>query len=144
VLAITTKHDLFELTSGIRARRGPVHVFNPQGAGNVASTVRWNPLEGCQDPATAHPPRQRVSPSARLATWITPGVDARLRQLALLRHRRISHVLDERALVIRGGYAPVIARLPMAWKAGHVTVLVTGTTGPLPGDLDWFNDGPPQ
>src|ERR1019366_1223941 len=39
-----------------------------------------------------------------------------------------------RALVIRGGYAPVIARLPMAWKAGHVTVLVTGTTGPLPGD----------
>jgi hypothetical protein len=30
-----------------------VHVFNPQGTGGVASTVQWNPLEGCQDPATA-------------------------------------------------------------------------------------------
>jgi hypothetical protein len=33
--------------------------------------------------------------SARLATRITPSVDARLRQLALVRRRRISHVLDE-------------------------------------------------
>ncbi|MGH3398050.1 MAG: type IV secretory system conjugative DNA transfer family protein [Streptosporangiaceae bacterium] len=53
VLSTTTKHDVFELTSGIRARLGPVHVFNPQGIGNVPSTFRWNPLAGCQDPATA-------------------------------------------------------------------------------------------
>jgi type IV secretion system protein VirD4 len=53
VLSTTTKHDMFELTSGIRARRGPVHVFNPEGVGNVPSTFRWNPVEGCQDPATA-------------------------------------------------------------------------------------------
>ena len=53
VLSTTTKHDVFELTSGIRARRGPVHVFNPQLVGGVPSTFRWNPLEGCQDPATA-------------------------------------------------------------------------------------------
>jgi type IV secretory pathway TraG/TraD family ATPase VirD4 len=53
VLSTTTKHDVFALTSGIRARRGPVHVFNPQGVGDVPSTFRWNPLEGCQDPATA-------------------------------------------------------------------------------------------
>jgi type IV secretory pathway TraG/TraD family ATPase VirD4 len=53
VLSTTTKHDVFELTSGIRARRGPVHVFNPQGVGGVPSTFRWNPLEGCEDPATA-------------------------------------------------------------------------------------------
>ena len=53
VISTTTKHDVFELTSGIRARRGPVHVFNPQGVGDVPSTFRWNPLEGCQDPATA-------------------------------------------------------------------------------------------
>ena len=33
--------------------------------------------------------------SARLATRVTASVDARLRQLALLSHRRISHVLDE-------------------------------------------------
>ena len=53
VLSTTTKHDVFELTSGIRARRGPVHVFNPQGVGDVPSTFRWNPLDGCPDPATA-------------------------------------------------------------------------------------------
>ena len=53
VISTTTKHDVFELTSGVRARRGPVHVFNPQGVGDVPSTFRWNPLDGCQDPATA-------------------------------------------------------------------------------------------
>jgi hypothetical protein len=31
----------------------PVHVFNPQGIGHVPSTFRWNPLDGCQDPAVA-------------------------------------------------------------------------------------------
>ena len=53
VISTTTKHDVFALTSGVRARRGPVHVFNPQGVGGVASTFRWNPLAGCQDPAVA-------------------------------------------------------------------------------------------
>jgi type IV secretion system protein VirD4 len=53
VLSTTTKHDVFALTSGIRALYGPVHVFNPQAVGDVSSTFRWNPLDGCQDPATA-------------------------------------------------------------------------------------------
>jgi len=33
--------------------------------------------------------------NARLGTRITESVDARLRQLALVRRQRISHVLDE-------------------------------------------------
>jgi type IV secretion system protein VirD4 len=53
VVSTTTKHDVFQLTSGIRSRLGPVHVFNPQQVGGVASTFRWNPVAGCQDPATA-------------------------------------------------------------------------------------------
>jgi len=53
VVSTTTKHDVFELTSGIRARTGPVLVFNPQGVGAVPSTFRWNPLDGCQDPQVA-------------------------------------------------------------------------------------------
>ncbi|MHB1594915.1 MAG: type IV secretory system conjugative DNA transfer family protein [Streptosporangiaceae bacterium] len=53
VLSTTTKHDIYELTSGIRARRGPLHVFNPQGIGGVPSTFRWNPVAGCEDPAVA-------------------------------------------------------------------------------------------
>jgi type IV secretion system protein VirD4 len=53
VVSTTTKHDVFELTSGIRSRRGPVHVFNPQAIGGVQSTFRWNPVAECDDPATA-------------------------------------------------------------------------------------------
>jgi type IV secretory pathway TraG/TraD family ATPase VirD4 len=53
VLSTTTKHDVFQLSSGIRTRRGPVHVFNPQNVGGVPSTFRWNPVAGCDDPATA-------------------------------------------------------------------------------------------
>lgn len=53
VLSTTTKADVFEWTSGIRARRGPVHVFNPQGVGGVPCTFRWSPVEGCEDPAVA-------------------------------------------------------------------------------------------
>ena len=53
VISTTTKADVFELTSGIRAARGPVHVFNPQSIGNVACTFRWSPVHGCQDQAVA-------------------------------------------------------------------------------------------
>ena len=53
VISTTTKHDVFELTSAVRAGRGPVHVFNPQNVGSVPSTFWWNPLDGCQEPATA-------------------------------------------------------------------------------------------
>ncbi len=53
VVSTTTKHDVFEMTSGIRSRRGPVHVFNLQSIGGVPSTFRWNPVAGCDDPATA-------------------------------------------------------------------------------------------
>jgi type IV secretion system protein VirD4 len=52
-VATSTKPDLFGLTSGLRARRGPVHVFNPQRRGGVPSTFRWNPLQGCEEPAVA-------------------------------------------------------------------------------------------
>ena len=46
VVSTTTKHDVFELTSGIRSQLGPVHVFNPQRIGGVPSTFRWNPIDG--------------------------------------------------------------------------------------------------
>jgi type IV secretion system protein VirD4 len=53
VVSTTTKHDIAVSTMAVRARRGPVHVFNPQRIGGLASTFRWNPLEGCEEPATA-------------------------------------------------------------------------------------------
>lgn len=56
VVCATTKPDLFMLTSGLRARFGrPVFVFNPQGLGGyrARSTMRFDPVPGCQDQATA-------------------------------------------------------------------------------------------
>jgi len=52
-VSATTRADIFGLTSGARARRGPVQAMNPQGIGGVRSTFRWNPIPGCEDPATA-------------------------------------------------------------------------------------------
>jgi len=53
VIATTTKADVHNLTAAVRAQHGPVHVFNPQRIGGVASTFCWSPVDGCQDPATA-------------------------------------------------------------------------------------------
>ena len=53
VVSTTTKADVFALTSGVRSWTGPVLVFNPQSIGGVASTFRWNPVEGCADEAVA-------------------------------------------------------------------------------------------
>jgi type IV secretion system protein VirD4 len=53
VLATTTKPDIYNLTSAVRSFLGPVHVFNPQHIGGVPSTFCWDPIDGCEDPATA-------------------------------------------------------------------------------------------
>jgi type IV secretion system protein VirD4 len=70
VLVTSTKEDMFTLTSGIRAQRGPVHVFNPEGIGSVPSTFRWDPVRGCADEATAI---RRASAFAEAAS--TEGVE---------------------------------------------------------------------
>ncbi|MGH3841329.1 MAG: type IV secretory system conjugative DNA transfer family protein [Pseudonocardiaceae bacterium] len=53
VIATSTKPDVYALSSAVRAQSGPVHVFNPQHIGGVASTFCWSPVDGCEDPATA-------------------------------------------------------------------------------------------
>jgi type IV secretion system protein VirD4 len=53
VIATSTRTDLIEITGPCRSRRGPVHVFNPSGVGGLASTITFDPLSGCQNPATA-------------------------------------------------------------------------------------------
>ena len=53
MLSTTTKHDVFASPQASAPPCGPVHVFNPQSIGDVPSTFRWNPVDGCDDPATA-------------------------------------------------------------------------------------------
>jgi type IV secretion system protein VirD4 len=53
VISTSSQPDVFKYTSGARARRGRVHVLNPSGLGQVASTFRWSISHGCDDEATA-------------------------------------------------------------------------------------------
>lgn len=53
LIVATTKPDLFALTSGLRWNGGPIYVFNPQRLADLQSTLRWNPIPGCEDEATA-------------------------------------------------------------------------------------------
>ena len=53
VIATSTRTDLVDLTGPCRAQRGPVGVFNPCGLGGLASSVTFDPLSGCEQPATA-------------------------------------------------------------------------------------------
>ena len=53
VLVTSTRTDLHDLTAPLRARRGPVYVFNAVGLGGLASTITFDPLTGCTDPVTA-------------------------------------------------------------------------------------------
>ena len=70
VLATSTRADLYESTAGARARRGPVHVFNPQGVGGVPSTLKWDLLGPCRDLVMAR----------RMASWLkVPGISGDLR-----------------------------------------------------------------
>jgi type IV secretion system protein VirD4 len=54
-LVTSTKPDIFRDTSGLRLLGGPIAILNPQMIGGpaAASTVRWSPVEGCQDRAVA-------------------------------------------------------------------------------------------
>lgn len=52
-VATSTKADLYEHTHRLRARGRPVVVFNPEGLGDIPSTLRWSPLDGCTSPRVA-------------------------------------------------------------------------------------------
>lgn len=54
VLVTSTRTDLLAQTGPLRARTGPVLVFNPVGLAGIASTITFDPLTGCVDPVTAH------------------------------------------------------------------------------------------
>ena len=53
VIATSTRTDLVELTGPCRAKRGPLHVFNPSGLGGLESTITFDPLAGCGAPTIA-------------------------------------------------------------------------------------------
>jgi type IV secretion system protein VirD4 len=53
VIATSTKTDILTVTRGLRAKRGPVYVFDPDGLTDEGSTITFDPLTGCTSAATA-------------------------------------------------------------------------------------------
>ncbi|GAA3247685.1 hypothetical protein GCM10017691_57180 [Pseudonocardia petroleophila] len=54
VLVTSTRMDLLNQTAALRARVGPVSVFNPVGLGGLPSSITFDPLTDCDDPAAAN------------------------------------------------------------------------------------------
>jgi type IV secretion system protein VirD4 len=48
-----SKIGVYQDSSAIRAKRGPVEILNPANLGGVQSTIRFNPIEGAHDPQVA-------------------------------------------------------------------------------------------
>ena len=53
VLSTTTRADVYKDTLRARSAVGRVDVFNPQRVGGVPSTMRFDVIRGCEDPAVA-------------------------------------------------------------------------------------------
>ncbi|WP_154793200.1 type IV secretory system conjugative DNA transfer family protein [Occultella kanbiaonis] len=53
VVTTSTRADNMEATIAARAQAGPVYVFDPDGVCGRATTLRWDLLAGCEDPAVA-------------------------------------------------------------------------------------------
>ncbi len=54
VITTSTRPDSLATTLQARSRKGPIGVFDPEGlARGVAGGLRWSPVRGCIDPATA-------------------------------------------------------------------------------------------
>ena len=53
VLSTTTRADVYRDTVRARSAIGRADVFNPQRVGGVPSTMRFDVIRGCEDPAVA-------------------------------------------------------------------------------------------
>lgn len=107
VIATSTRTDLIDLTGPCRARRGPVHVFNPSGVGGMASTITFDPLSGCEQPATA------TSRAADLLAGLSvPGRDGSDREFWAGQARRVLASLMHAAAL-----GDVTMRDVLAWVA---------------------------
>lgn len=53
LITTSTTNDNLTATMQMRARRGTVHVFDPQGLSGIRDTLRIDPIAGCADPLIA-------------------------------------------------------------------------------------------
>lgn len=53
LVTTSTRTDMYDLTHKLRAKKGPIWVYNPGAVGDLKSTISFDPVYGCDDPETA-------------------------------------------------------------------------------------------
>lgn len=80
VITTSSRADNYAMTAGLRAKRGPVTLFDPQGLTGKPTTLKWSPITGCDSPQTANQRATSLISSAGLsedssnAEWRSPAV----------------------------------------------------------------------
>lgn len=54
VITTSSRADNYAMTAAIRAKRGPVTLFDPQGLTGKPTTLKWSPITGCDTAAVAN------------------------------------------------------------------------------------------
>ncbi|WP_261623256.1 type IV secretory system conjugative DNA transfer family protein [Nesterenkonia marinintestina] len=81
VITTSSRADNYAMTRDLRAAGGrPVALFDPQGLTGVASTLKWSPITGCENPSNANARASSLVGAAGLdenssnAEWAGPAV----------------------------------------------------------------------
>lgn len=80
VITTSSRADNYSMTAAIRAKKGPVTLFDPQGLTGKPTTLKWSPITGCDKPATANQRATSLVSSAGLSEessnseWRPPAV----------------------------------------------------------------------
>ena len=100
VLVTATRADTLHHTLTLRAARGPVAVFDPQGlAGAAVPRLRWAPQRGCDDPLTAIARARALAAGAQLNTGaVTDGAFWQQMTEAVLRCYLHAAALDDASM----------------------------------------------
>ncbi|MGP6204695.1 type IV secretory system conjugative DNA transfer family protein [Microbacterium sp. F2] len=102
LVTTSTTNDNLTATWGMRARRGTVHVFDPQGLSGIRHPLRISPVAGCEDPLVAMQRGSAIVTGTALGASATNGewaqasgvVLGRLLHAAAVSGRTIADVYD--------------------------------------------------
>src|SRR5699024_11023164 len=54
VITTSSRADNLAATWQLRAEKGPVALFDPQGLTGLPTTLKWSPITGCEEPRVAN------------------------------------------------------------------------------------------
>lgn len=138
VIAASTKGDIYKHTAALRAKRGPVLVFDPEGLTGLKGTFRWSPVTGCQVPAVAQERANYLVIGSNAAAGVSNGGFFEQQAAKVLRAYLLAAALDGRGMadVAAWAQAPtdrtalrilsrMADRVPVGWDRELAQILNT-------------------